>query len=198
MSAVRLLVLGVMRLRQPTHGYAVRRELLSWRAETWTNVKPGSIYHALKQLTQEGKLSAFGTEDSAQGPGRTLFRMTEAGEAEFRRLMDEALVSVDMEELGAAIAFMDALPRAHVIEKLREQRRRSEEVRTSLIAMIPNFPGRYEAPHATDLLELWSGVFENLSGWTGGVLARLESGEYRMSDQGQADLSSTHSSMPQP
>ncbi|MEU7629748.1 helix-turn-helix transcriptional regulator [Nocardia sp. NPDC049220] len=182
MSAVRLLVLGVMRLRQPTYGYAVRRELLSWRAETWTNVKPGSIYHALKQLTQEGKLSAFGTQDSKQGPGRTLFEVTEAGEAEFHKLMDEALVSIDMEELGAGIAFMDALPRADVIEKLREQRRRSEEIRTGLLDMIPTFSGRYEAPHATDLLELWSGVFGNLSGWTEGVLARLEAGEYRMSE----------------
>ncbi|MET8874050.1 PadR family transcriptional regulator [Nocardia sp. NPDC004604] len=182
MSAVRLLVLGVMRLHQPTYGYAVRRELLSWRAETWTNVKPGSIYHALKQLTQEGKLSAFGTEGSTEGPGRTLFQLTEAGEAEFRRLMDEALVSVDMEELGAGIAFMDALPRAHVIEKLREQRRNAAAVRDDLLAMVLKFPGRYEPPHATDLLELWSGVFDNLSHWTGGVLERLEAGEYRMSD----------------
>ncbi|MFI9405004.1 PadR family transcriptional regulator [Nocardia sp. NPDC052316] len=182
MSAVRLLVLGVMRLRQPTYGYAVRRELLSWRAETWTNVKPGSIYHALKQLTQEGKLSAYGTEGSNQGPGRTLFQLTDEGEAEFRKLMDEALISIDMEELGAGIAFMDALPRAHVIEKLREQRRRSEEVRTGLLEMIPDFPARGEPPHATDLLELWSSVFGNLAGWTDGVLARLESGEYRMSE----------------
>ncbi|MFQ6392617.1 PadR family transcriptional regulator [Nocardia sp. KC 131] len=183
MSAVRLLVLGVMRLRQPTYGYAVRRELLSWRAETWTNVKPGSIYHALKQLTQEGKLSTHGTEGSDQGPGRTLFAVTEAGESEFRMLMDEALVSVDMEELGAAIAFMDALPRAHVIEKLREQRRRSEAVRADLLAMIPTFPGRHEPPHSADLLELWSGVFGHLAGWTAGLLERMEAGEYRMSDK---------------
>ncbi|PXX57347.1 PadR family transcriptional regulator [Nocardia tenerifensis] len=184
MSVVRLLVLGVMRRRQPTYGYAVRRELLSWRAETWTNVKPGSIYHALKQLTQEGKLSAQGTEGSSEGPGRTLFTVTDAGEAEFRRLLDEALVSVHMEELGAGIAFMDALPRAHVIEKLREQRRRSEEIRTGLLAMIPTFPGgRFEPPHTTDLLELWSSVFDNLTGWTDGLVERLEAGEYRMSDQ---------------
>ncbi|MGY4101137.1 hypothetical protein ACW2Q0_16505 [Nocardia sp. R16R-3T] len=47
--------------------------------------------------------------------------------------------------------------------------------------MIPTFPGRNQPPHATDLLELWSGVFDNLSLWTGGVLERLEAGEYRMS-----------------
>ncbi|MEU8897429.1 PadR family transcriptional regulator [Nocardia sp. NPDC048505] len=182
MSAVRLLVLGVVRRHQPTHGYAVRRELLSWRAETWTNVKPGSIYHALKQLHAEGKLATAGTESSAEGPGRTRYEVTAAGEAEFRRLMDLALVSIDMEELGAAIAFMDALPRAHVLAKLREQQRNSAEVRDGLIAMIPEFPGRYEAPHAPDLLELWSGLFANLTGWTGGLIERLEAGEYRTAD----------------
>ncbi|MET7771016.1 helix-turn-helix transcriptional regulator [Nocardia sp. NPDC005366] len=180
MSTVRLLVLGVIRGRGQAHGYAVRGELLSWRADTWTNVKPGSIYHALKQLGAEGKLRASDTESSDKGPGRTLFALTDAGEAEFLTLMDAALVSVDMEELGAGIAFMDALPRAHVIEKLREQRRNSVAVREELLAMIPDFPGRYEPPHATDLLELWSGVFDNLSAWTGGILARLEAGEYRM------------------
>ena len=33
MSATRLLILGVLRFKQPTHGYDVRRELESWQAE---------------------------------------------------------------------------------------------------------------------------------------------------------------------
>lgn len=182
MSVVRLLVLGVVRRQGTAHGYAVRRELLSWRAETWTNAKPGSIYHALKQLSAEGKLREAGTERSDEGPGRTLYELTAEGETEFMTLMDQALVSVDMEELGAAIAFMDALPRAQVIDRLREQQRNAATVREQLLAMIPEFPGRYEVPHSTDLLELWSGVFENLSGWTGRLLARLEAGEYTLAD----------------
>jgi hypothetical protein len=31
-STTRLLVLGVVKLFQPVHGYEVRRELISWRA----------------------------------------------------------------------------------------------------------------------------------------------------------------------
>ncbi|WP_306361936.1 PadR family transcriptional regulator [Nocardia sp. CC227C] len=183
MSTVRLLVLGVVRLRpEPSYGYAVRRELLSWRAETWTNVKPGSIHHALGQLAQQGCLRSLGTEGSSRGPGRTLYEITPAGEHEFLRLLETALVSVDMEELGAGIAFMDALPRARVIELLREQRARSEQIRVELLDMIPEFPSRHQAPYSTDLLELWSGVFGNLTGWTAGLLARLEAGEYRMAD----------------
>ena len=183
-SVVRLLVLGVVRRQQPTHGYAVRRELLSWRAETWTNVKPGSIYHALKQLTQEGRLRATGTEFGGEGPGRTLFALTEDGEADFVRLLEEALLSVDMEHLGAGIAFMDALPRERVVALLRDQRARTLAVRDDLLAMIPDFPGRHAAPHATDLLELWSGVFDNLAGWNTALVTRMEAGEYRFAGEG--------------
>ncbi|WP_227979246.1 PadR family transcriptional regulator [Nocardia spumae] len=182
MSAVRLLVLGVIRLRQPTYGYAVRRELLSWRADTWTNVKPGSIYHALKQLTAEDKLRAVRTEDSELGPGRTLFELTPAGEIEFFERLEAALTSVDMEEHGAGIAFMRALPRARVIELLTRQRRSTAEVRDDLLAMAPEFPDRYQAPHSPDLLELWSGLFGNFTDWTARLLERLEAGEYRMAD----------------
>ena len=45
MSSTRLLVLGVVRIFQPVHGYDVRRELLSWRVDQWANVAPGSIPH---------------------------------------------------------------------------------------------------------------------------------------------------------
>jgi ABC-2 type transport system permease protein len=41
-----MLVLGVVRIFQPVHGYDVRRELVSWHAEGWGNVAPGSIYNA--------------------------------------------------------------------------------------------------------------------------------------------------------
>nr|WP_276514892.1 helix-turn-helix transcriptional regulator [Nocardia transvalensis] len=179
--------MGVIRMRQPTYGYAVRQELLSWRAETWTNVKPGSIYHALKQLTADDALRAVRTEDSSQGPGRTLYELTPAGESEFLARLRSALTSVDMEELGAGIAFMDALPRREVIDLLTEQRRAAAGVRDDLIAMAPDFPGRHDAPHSRDLLDLWSGVFDNFTGWTARLLDRLAAGEYRMADDRPRD-----------
>ena len=51
MSTVRLLVLGVVRRHRSAHGYAVQRELMSWRVDTWTRVKPPSIYHAIKPVS---------------------------------------------------------------------------------------------------------------------------------------------------
>lgn len=183
MSAVRLLVLGVIRLHQPVHGYAVHRELASWRVDTWTNVKPGSVYHALKQLTKEGRLREAGTEASSTGPGRTLYEVTEAGETEFLELLETALVSIEMEELGAGIAFMQTLPRQRVIALLNEQRRSCREVRDSLIDMKSTYTDAYEAPHSRDLLNLWSGSFAAVAAWTDGIVERLEAGEYRMAGE---------------
>jgi hypothetical protein len=38
-----LLVLGAVRIPQPVHGYDVRRGLLGWHLEEWTNLETGSL-----------------------------------------------------------------------------------------------------------------------------------------------------------
>jgi DNA-binding PadR family transcriptional regulator len=184
MSEVRLFVLGVVRLRGQAHGYAVHRELRVWNVEAWTDVKLGSIYHALKQLTKEGKLRAVAVEDSAAGPDRTLYALTAAGADEFRRLVDAALTSVRLETLSAAVAFMQALPRAQVLERLREQQRLARNAHDCLDGMIPGFPERAEPPHSADLLALWSATYAAQADWTAALIRRLEAGEYCMADDG--------------
>lgn len=83
MSATKLLVLGVARMFQPVHGYVVRRELLTWNVDLWANIKPGSIYGALRTLTKEGCLEEVGTESEVGRPARTTYRVTDDGEARF-------------------------------------------------------------------------------------------------------------------
>jgi len=183
MSVVRLLVLGVVRMRGPSHGYAVHRELVGWRVETWTTVKPGSIYHALKQLTKEGKLRESGTEESVEGPGRTLYELTPAGLEEFFTRLDAALGSFQLEELGAGIAFMQTLPRKQVIGRLRDQQRRAAENSARLAAMMPVYAEQADPPHTADLLSLWSGNLATTADWTRQMVERLERGEYRMADE---------------
>lgn len=182
MSVVRLLVLGIVRQGGRAHGYAVHRQVVAWKVETWTRVKPGSIYHALKQLTKEGRLREAGTEASDEGPSRTIYELTSDGEAEFRQLLEAALSSFDLEELGMGVAFMQALPRERVIALLREQHRRATENRDHLDGLMPTFPVREEPPHTQDLLALWSGALAATARWTEAMIQRLESGEYRMAD----------------
>src|SRR5882757_11215585 len=90
MSSTRLLVLGVVRIFQPVHGYDVRRELLSWRAHEWASVKPGSIYNALKSLSRDGLLEIVGTSQVGGRPERTTYRVSSVGNEEFSSLLREA------------------------------------------------------------------------------------------------------------
>src|SRR3954453_20362663 len=82
-----MMILGLVQWMQPVHGYDVRRELLSWSADKWANVQPGSIYQALRKLTQEGLLREVATEQVGARPARTTSEITDKGRAEFSTLL---------------------------------------------------------------------------------------------------------------
>jgi DNA-binding PadR family transcriptional regulator len=184
MSTVRLLVLGVVRTRGEAHGYAVHQELMSWRVDTWTAVKPPSIYHAVKQLEREGLLAGSGRQDSPRGPARVAYRVTPAGDEEFIRLLEEGLRSPDIEEFGAGIAFMTCLPRDRVLRLLGEQLALTESIDVQLDEMKPNWPDPTAPPHAQHLLDLWRGTFAANARWATAMLARISAGEFRFADDG--------------
>lgn len=122
MSAIRLLVLGAVRQHGRAHGYQVRNDLEYWGAHEWSNAKPGSIYHALKQMAKQGLLHAHEVAPStAGGPPRTEYEITDTGTEEFLRLLHEALVAYDqkMDLQSAAIGFIVDLRRDEALDLLR-------------------------------------------------------------------------------
>lgn len=182
MSTVRLLVLGIVRAHGEAHGYAVHRQLMVWRVDTWTAVKPPSIYHAIKQLDREGLLAGSGLQDSPRGPARVAYRITAAGEREFVRLLETALRSPEVEEFGAGIAFMRCLPRRRVMRLLAERQALTESFDAQLEELKPNWPDPAEPPHAQHLLDLWRAVFAANTGWTAAMLARISAGDFDFAD----------------
>lgn len=173
-ATVRLLVLGVVRRHGHTHGYAVHRELMTWRIDTWTAVKPPSIYHAVKQLHREGKLAADGPQSSPRGPARITYRITESGEEEFFALLEAALTSPEIEEFGAGIATMDCLSRSRVQELLEQRLQTTRDIDRELDSMKSHWPDPSAPPHAQHLLDLWRGTFAAQSAWTAQLLERLD------------------------
>ena len=101
MSATRLLVLGAIRIMQPVHGYEVRRELVSWRLEDTTNVKPGSIYGAMRTLEKDGCIAVHERAGGDRRPERTTYVLTAEGEKEFQLLLRDVVVDRDAAQ-GAA------------------------------------------------------------------------------------------------
>jgi DNA-binding PadR family transcriptional regulator len=122
MSVTRLLILGAVRIFQPTHGYFVRRELGTWQVADWAHLNPGSIYNALRVLTKDGMLvEEPQTEQTSRTGTKTTYRLTVDGESEFQRLVREALWELhpyDPSWLLAGMSFWGTLPRAEVLAAL--------------------------------------------------------------------------------
>ena len=118
-----MMILGLVQWMQPVHGYDVRRELLSWSADKWANVQPGSIYHALRKLTDEGLLRAVATEQVGARPARTTYEITPKGSEEFQTLLrgNWWQLATPPDPFMAAFSFLPALPRAEAVAALRNR-----------------------------------------------------------------------------
>ncbi|MCW0216594.1 MAG: PadR family transcriptional regulator [Pseudonocardia sp.] len=177
MSATRLLVLGVVRGYGRVHGYRVGNDLLSWGADEWATVKWGSIYHALRAGVKAGQLL-----DHDEVPGRTDYELTERGEAEFLRLLRDALRRPEHrpDMLGSALALLPALTRDEALILLRERLVSCEALRDKATAQLDGWAG---PPHDRELFGLWAGSAAGGAGWTRGLIDRLESGMYAMAGE---------------
>ena len=180
MSATRLLILGLVRWVQPVHGYDVRRELLSWHADEWANVAPGSIYHALKKLAEEGLLREVATEQVGARPARTKYEMTEVGEREFQALLRDYWWQYrePVDPFLAAFGFLPALPRREAVAALRNRARtlrgKVEFTRTAIEK--GGFDGD-EPPHVLEMFRLMLARAEVEAQWCDRVADRVEAGE---------------------
>ena len=118
-----MMILGLVRWMQPVHGYDVRRELLSWNADEWANVQPGSIYHALRKLTEEGLLREVATEQVGARPARTTYEVTAKGVDEFDSLLRDMWwrLHTPSDPFAAAFSFLPALPREEAVAALRNR-----------------------------------------------------------------------------
>ncbi|GAA3769844.1 hypothetical protein GCM10022225_65820 [Plantactinospora mayteni] len=132
------MILGLVRWMQPVHGYDVRRELLSWSADKWANVQPGSIYHALRKLTEEGLLREVATEQVGSRPARVTYGITPKGEDEFQGLLRGNWWSLGevVDPFFAAFSFLPALPRDEASAALRNRARLLRAVNDSLRAAV--------------------------------------------------------------
>jgi len=73
------------------HGHQIRREAQVSRTESWSNVKPGSLYGALQRMETEGAIEIVRTEQEGNRPERTVYQITPTGHAEMLALRDSIL-----------------------------------------------------------------------------------------------------------
>ncbi|MCX4644039.1 PadR family transcriptional regulator [Streptomyces sp. NPDC058293] len=188
MSAIRLLVLGAVRQHGRAHGYQVRNDLEYWGAHEWSNAKPGSIYHALKQMAKQGFLVAHEIAPStAGGPPRTEYEITDKGTEEFLTLLREALVTYDQKPdiLSAALGFIVDLPRREAVELLRRRVEGIEEWRRAVTEYYTPEDGPERLGHIGEIMNFWVHSADAGAEWTRGLIGRIEGGAYTFAGEGE-------------
>ena len=191
MSVMRLLVLGAVRQHGRAHGYQVRNDLEFWGAHEWSTAKPGSIYHALKQMAKQGLLLAHETAPStAGGPPRTEYELTEAGEETYLELLRASLRAHDqrIDVLTSAVGFIVDLPREEAIALLRERVAALEAWREEVDKHWTPQTTPAEWGHIGEVMRLWVHSAVSSAEWTRGLIQRLESGAYVMAGEGRRSV----------
>ncbi|TXS37242.1 PadR family transcriptional regulator [Streptomyces sp. OR43] len=188
MSAIRLLVLCAVRQHGRAHGYQIRNDLEYWGAHEWSNAKPGSIYHALKQMAKQGVLLAHEVAPSTVGgPPRTEYEITEQGDEEYFTLLRAALTSYDqrLDVLSAGLGGIVDLERAEAVALLKERVAGLDRWRTSVTEYYTPEEGPESIGHIGEIMNMWVHSADSGAEWTRGLIERIEGGAYTFAGEGE-------------
>ncbi|NUV94543.1 PadR family transcriptional regulator [Streptomyces sp. KAI 90] len=188
MSVIRLLVLGAVRQHGRAHGYQVRNDLEYWGAHEWSNAKPGSIYHALKQMAKQGLLLAHEIAPSpAGGPPRTEYEITEQGTEEYFTLLRESLTAYDQKPdvLSAGLGLMVDLGREEVLGLLEERIGAIEKWRRSVTEYYTPEEGPGQLGHIGEIMNFWVHSADTGAQWTRQLVERIRGGAYTFAGEGE-------------
>lgn len=185
LAPTRLLVLGVIRLLQPIHGYDVRRELLSWRADDWANIAPGSVYGALRTLERDSWIEPVDTSREGARPARTTYQVTDEGEKEFHLLLNDtwAHARAEPHPLLPAVALLPFTDRDAVLRHLEaraldlEADLRRSRATIDHIQQGTGDPMTGEPYHVAEMVRLIAARTEAELTWTTQLITKLQSGD---------------------
>jgi DNA-binding PadR family transcriptional regulator len=176
---------------QPVHGYDVRRELVSWRLEELANVKPGSIYGAIRTLEKDGCIAVHAYEADERRPERTTYVLTGEGEKEFQLLLRQSwwTLSTSTEPLVPALSLMPFLPREELIRALQarlgalEGQIESLDFQRASIREGATGEGGEIPDHVRDILDFYASKLRAELDWTRRFQRKLRDGAYRFAGE---------------
>jgi DNA-binding PadR family transcriptional regulator len=96
MRATRLFILGALADSGPMHGHRIRAAAQMDRVELWADIKPGSLYGALRRMADEGVVEVVRTEQEGNLPARTVYGITDKGRAELVSLIRSVLADTKL------------------------------------------------------------------------------------------------------
>ncbi|MEU9832945.1 PadR family transcriptional regulator [Streptosporangium sp. NPDC048047] len=96
MRATRLFILGALADGGPMHGHRIRTAAQIDRVELWADVKPGSLYGALRRMADEGVVEVVRTEQEGNLPARTVYAITDRGRTELLSVIRSVLADTGL------------------------------------------------------------------------------------------------------
>jgi DNA-binding PadR family transcriptional regulator len=90
------------------HPYEMQRLLKERHKDEVLALRPGSLYHAIRRLTETGLIEATMTDREGRRPERTTYRITAAGEAALVQWLQD-MVAVPRREPSELMAAMNFL-----------------------------------------------------------------------------------------
>ena len=116
MATIDLIVLGMLK-KEPMSAYDIQKLVEYRNISKWVKISTPSIYKKAIQLEEKGLIKGEIVKEGKM-PEKSVYSLTEAGEAEFERLMFESAskpISIFL-DFNAVIVNLDSLP----IEKQKE------------------------------------------------------------------------------
>jgi len=91
-GTVQLAILGFLQECE-YHGYELKKTI-ERKMGAWTDIKFGSIYHALACLERHGCVCKVRSERAKGKPARSVFAITDKGRVEFQKLLTENITTL--------------------------------------------------------------------------------------------------------
>lgn len=176
---VRLVILGLLRDR-PLYGYEIK-QIIEEHMSDWTSIAFGSIYFALDKLAEEHFVEKVSVEQDGKRPSRSVYQITDAGRAEFLRLLREGFKQMDRPtySLDICLFFVASLPLEEVKHALRA---RQGALQKSLTYIQSHQDAQMQLP---EVPRLAGAIFDHARvhtqaelSWVSDLLQKIEAGEY--------------------
>jgi len=142
LMSVQLALLGFL-LERDYHGYDLKKTIERLMGQ-WTDIRFGSIYHALGALEKAGHVQMVATIQSRGKPARSVYSITDSGRDEFHRLLRDNLTDIQRVYLAddIGIFFGKRIERGELTELLARRLLLLEGLLTTLRlhrSKLPNY-----------------------------------------------------------
>lgn len=121
-----MVVLGALENLDRGSGYDIIQVLNQKKVNRWTDIKKGSIYHALRRLEKEGAIIEVERVKVGQYPDKTIYQITDNGKTLFDSLQEQAFLGLFPHFYGFKIALKFNTRRT--IEEIREFAKKAVDI----------------------------------------------------------------------